>query len=319
MTRHFAIIAVLCTCVLSVCLASAADAHYTAAPGPYQVAAIDSITLHDAARNKDLLVKIYYPIASGERHPFPVIIFSHGLYGSKNGYGALGEYWASYGYVCIHPSHVDSLRDGSYRAGLRAAIQDPRLWQERPEDIHFLLDQLSELERISPQLRGLLDHSRIGVGGHSYGAYTTQAIGGATVTMPDSTSPRSFADKRVKAIVILSPQGEGQMGLTKDSWNDLTRPMLAMYGSRDFGSQRQTPTWRSQSYSSSPAGDKYDVEVQGATHMTFAGRDNNDMFKCVMTDTLAFWDAYIKDDPAAKRWLQSDALACNGLGRVARK
>lgn len=301
---------------------AAAPAPYSPDRGPHKVLTIDQIVLHDSARNKDIPLKIYYPDGPG---PFPVIIFSHGLYGSKDGYFALGEYWASYGYVSIHPSHADSIKDAGYRRGLRKSIDDPDIWENRPKDISFVIDSLDEIQRLAPQLQGKLDRSRLGVGGHSYGAYTTQAIGGALVQFPDRKTPTSFRDKRVKAIVMMSPQGEGQMGLTPNSWSDITEPMLVMYGSKDFGSQHQTADWRSEPFDKAPAGDKYDVELEGATHFTFVGpfrrgSRESDLFKCVKLETVAFWDAYLKGDPAAKQWLASDALVkFNSAARVTRK
>lgn len=309
---------------LSSIASSAADApRYNPDAGPNQVRTVDQIVLHDAVRKKDLPVKIYYPVGSG---PFPVIIFSHGLYGSKDSYFALGHYWASYGFVSIHPSHADSRKDGTYRGTLRQAINNADLWEDRPEDISFVIDSLPEIEKRVPELRGKLDAQRLGVGGHSYGAYTTQAIGGATVQMPDKKTPRSFADRRVKALIMLSPQGEGQMGLNPHSWDDMHLPMLAMYGSRDFGSQRQNPTWRSTPFTKSPPGDKYDVELEGATHMTFVGPffpggRENDLFKSVKVETLVFWNAYLKGDPGARTYLASEALKdfSHGAARVDRK
>jgi predicted dienelactone hydrolase len=238
-------------------------------------------------------------------------------------YWALGEYWASYGYVSIHPSHEDSRQDSGYRGGLMKVIRDSHLWESRPKDISFVIDSLPEIEKRVPELKRKLDRSRIGVGGHSYGAYTAEAIGGATVTMPRESSPRSFADPRVRAVVIMSPQGEGEMGLTSHSWDKMHLPTLLMYGSRDFGMQRRTPTWRSEPFYKGPAGDKYDVELEGATHFTFVGpfrkggRENM-LFKCAKLETMAFWDAYLKGDPAAKDYLHSDALSrfSNGGARV---
>jgi predicted dienelactone hydrolase len=302
--------------VLSILFAIGAGAsaddppHYTAGAGPYRVLTIDQLVLHDAARNKDLPLKIYYPEGAG---PFPVIVFSHGLYGSKDTYGALAQYWASYGYACIHPSHDDSTKDSGYRGTLRQAIADPSLWRSRPKDISFILDSLPQLERLAPTLKGRLDRSRIGVGGHSYGAYTAVVIGGATVQMPGGKSPVSFADKRVRAIVTLSPQGEGEMGLTSKSWEHIEVPMLAMYGSRDFGAQRRTPTWRSQPFAGAPPGDKYDVELEGATHFTFVGPLRKrglqtPLFQCAEVETLAFWDTYLKDDEAARQYLAYEGL-----------
>ena len=295
---------------------------YSPAPGPLHVLTIDYMTLHDAQRNKDIPLKIYYPQGSG---PFPVVIWSHGLYGSRQTYHALGEYWASYGYVVIHPSHDDSLQDGTLREGLRRALQDPRLIQGRPQDISFVISSLTEIERAQPALKGKLDAARIGVGGHSYGAYTAEAIAGASVAVPGGKALQSFADKRVRAVVAMSPQGEGEMGLSRESWSGIRLPVLTVYGSLDFGSQRRTPDWRSQPFSYSPPGDKYDVELKGATHMTFTGPRGggaeDKLFQCARMEALAFWDAYLKGDPAAKRYLDSDALNqfCEGKARIGRK
>jgi predicted dienelactone hydrolase len=123
----------------------------------------------------------------------------------------------------------------------------------------------------------------------------------------------SFADKRVRAIVVLSPQGEGEMGLTSHSWENIRLPMLAMYGSRDFGTQRRTLTWRSQSFNGAPPGDKYDVEIEGATHFTFVGPMRKrglqtPLFQCAKVETLAFWDTYLKDDEAAREYLAYEGL-----------
>src|ERR1051326_4483163 len=133
---------------------------YSPAPGPMRVLTIDYMTIHDAQRNRDLPLKIYYPQGAG---PFPVIVWSHGLYGSRNTYRGLGEYWASHGYVVIHPSHDDSLQDGTLREGLRQALYDPRLIQGRPQDISFVISSLADLERAQPALKGKLDASRVGV------------------------------------------------------------------------------------------------------------------------------------------------------------
>src|SRR6266487_2307473 len=44
---------------------------------------------HDAARNRDVPAKIYFPAASAG--PFAVIIFSHGLGGTREGYEYLAR------------------------------------------------------------------------------------------------------------------------------------------------------------------------------------------------------------------------------------
>jgi predicted dienelactone hydrolase len=266
--------------------------------------------LHDLARNKNIPIKIYYPAGVGR---FPVIIFSHGALASKDSYSGLGQYWASYGYVSIHPSHADSVANSGFRGTLRQALSDPRGWENRPEDISFIIDSLAHVETFAPQLTGKVDLRHIGVGGHSFGAYTAGLVAGTTILLPGKDAPQSFADKRVSAVVLLSPQGEGIMGLSAHSWDAVHVPMLLMYGSRDFGPFGEEPVWRSEAFAKGPAGNKYEVELEGGTHMGFAGlfRDEDhrvEVFQCAKLETLAFWDAYLKQDPKAEQYVESHGL-----------
>jgi predicted dienelactone hydrolase len=292
--------------------------------GPYKVLTVQRVVLHDDARNKDLALKIYYPDAAG---PFPVIVFSHGALGSKDGYSGLGQYWASFGYVSIHPSHADSTADCAFRGTLKEALTDPRARPDRPRDVSFVLDSLAHVGRFAPQLAGKLDLEHIGVGGHSFGAYTAALIGGTSVRLPGKQGPQRFADRRADAIVLLSPQGEGRLGLTADSWDQLHLPVLVVYGTRDFGPFGEPPSWRNEAFLKAPPGDKYDLELEGATHMqcadgiAVAGDPPDRRFQCLKAETLAFWNAYLKEDPDARRHLVAQDLPeCSAdMGRFAAK
>ena len=55
----------------------------------------------------------------------------------------------------------------------------------------FLLDSLDVLEEDVPALEGKLDRDRVGVGGHSLGAFTAQVVGGATLKLSGQDEPRS--------------------------------------------------------------------------------------------------------------------------------
>ena len=312
-------------CVLGLLLSSRpAWGQYSPSSGPYRVVTVEHIVLHDAARHTNIPLKIYYPDAAGR---FPIIVFSHGALASKDAYSGLGKYWASFGFVSIHPSHADSVADSGFRGTLRQAISDPHAWENRPRDVSFILDSLARVASFAPQLAGRLDLGHIGVAGHSFGAYTAALIGGTTVQLPGSHGPQSFADGRVAAVVLLSPQGEGCLGLTAASWDDLRLPMLLMYGSRDFGPFGQPPAWRNEPFVRAPPGDKYDVELEGATHMQFAGSlaaagaPPDRLFQCVKLETLVFWNAYLKQDPDARSHLVSKGpQGCSGdVGRFAAK
>src|SRR5437879_1749818 len=67
------------------------------------------LTVHDAARDRDLPLRVYLPTNTA---PGPVILFSHGLGGSRTGSVFLGEHWAARGYVAVfvqHPGSDDSV------------------------------------------------------------------------------------------------------------------------------------------------------------------------------------------------------------------
>jgi predicted dienelactone hydrolase len=291
-------------------------ANYVPAAGPYSIGTIDDLALHDQKRDKDLRVKLTYPTAKG---PFPVLIFSHGYGGSKNGYSGLTSFWAERGYVTIQPDHADaySLATRTLRAppagksSMEAEIDDPSAWMNRVLDVTFILDSLTAIQSRVPALRGNLDSSRIGMGGHSFGAFTTMLIGGAAVDIPGVPQGNRFADPRPGALLVISGQGRGGMRLTDRSWQAITRPMMVMTGSRDRGLKGQPPDWRKEPYEFSPPGDKYLVFIQGASHMTFTGRpaemgrEPELLFDDAKQASLAFWDAYLKHDTRAKEWLVS--------------
>ncbi len=330
---------------------------YDVSGGGYAVAVENEVVIRDETRGKYLPVRIFYPDARGR---FPVIIFSHGAGGSKNGNDALAEYWASYGFVVFLPTHADSV---SYKPrGERAPAMwdlladidtDSEGWANRARDISFVIDSLDDIERSVPEIAGKLAHTRIGVGGHSYGAFTAQLIGGATVTPPGTDKSVSYRDDRADAILLLSGQGSGQMGLTRESWKKVQVPMMSMTGSNDRALKGQPPEWRMEHFNLAPAGDKYFVFIDGAYHMSFTGKlavsrldflrerlftrlidrssegwsggskeapsegwNQKEIFDCVKIESLAFWNAYLKGDPDAKEFLTSRGLERISEGAV---
>src|SRR5882762_10333976 len=71
------------------------------------------LTVHDTARNRDIPARVYLP-ANGQ--PEPVVLFSHGLGGSRAGSKFLGDHWAARGYVAVFIQHPGS---------------DDEVWKER--------------------------------------------------------------------------------------------------------------------------------------------------------------------------------------------
>jgi predicted dienelactone hydrolase len=306
---------------------------YKLADGPHTVTEVPDIVLHDAKRDKVFHVRIFYPNEPG---PYPVIVFSHGAGGSESCCEALTRHWATYGYVTFQPTHDDSTverrsageEDTRFLKAVRETLKKPALWESRPQDISFVLDSLPRFEKRFPPLAGKMDAQHIGVGGHSMGAFTADAIAGALVDLPGHPAT-NFGDARVKAVLLLSPQGPGEFGLTDHSWDRLTLPLLSMTGSLDLGAGNQGPDWKKIPFERSQPGGKYHVFIQGANHMSFItaktppGRaaHSDSILGYTNCASLAFWDAYLKADPVAKIYLQSDALPefSHGVVRLSRR
>jgi predicted dienelactone hydrolase len=288
--------------------------------GPQGIETEKGLVIRDAARKKDLPCTVHYPKEGG---PFPVILFSHGFGGDRNAFAPVGRHWASCGYVVIHPTHSDGLgrRVGSINGGdaqmnntrsrfggLMRGLNDPKAIGDRVADLIAVLDDLDRLPKSVPGLRGKIDTKRIGVGGHSFGAYTTMLIGGVTVDL-GSEKAKSFRDKRVQCILPISAQGTGQQGLTPNSWKDLTIPMMTVTGTRDRGSQGQGVDWKKEPYRYSPPGDKYLVVIDGANHFSFGGGlgvGSSAIVECVKRVSTHFWDAYLKGSEVSRETLRSE-------------
>jgi poly(3-hydroxybutyrate) depolymerase len=74
---------------------------------PYQSINLDWT---DSARGRSVPARLYLPRAATAEQPVPLIVFSHGLGGSRNGYTYLGTHWASQGFASLHLQHVGSDR-----------------------------------------------------------------------------------------------------------------------------------------------------------------------------------------------------------------
>ena len=298
------------------------SAAYQSLVGPVKVHAVEKLVLHDAARDKDLQLRVNYPDAAEAPGPWPLIVFSHGAFGSQDNYRPLVDYWTARGYVTIQPTHSDS-RSLGVRPGDPNAFQD---WQSRPADISFVLDSLDEIEKQTPELKDRIDRKRVGVGGHSFGANTAQLVGGARAFPRGGTgAEKSFADSRVTAILIMSGQGPGEM-LTEKSWEKFALPLLVMGGTKDGPTRTGQPAeWRKKPYELSPAGDKYLIWVDGLDHgyggvsgANFSGRNqtNADHVRYTQISTLAFWDAYLKNSTKARDYLNSERLSTLSGGAI---
>jgi predicted dienelactone hydrolase len=294
---------------LSLCWMTGAEATYSP-PRPSGKVAVADYTWHDANRNREVPVRIYYP-ASGAG-PFPVVIFSHGLGGTREGYDYFGRYLAGCDYISVHVQHLgsdDSVWRGKPLLQIRSEMQKSVMKTEnvlnRPRDVSFAIDQMLELNAHDKNpFSHRLDANRIAVAGHSFGAFTTLAIAGEAV------GGKSLADPRVKAAIAMSAPVHIPQRQDGSEFSTVNIPTLHLTGTRDEGvvfnmraADRRIPFDQA---SRAPA---FLIIFNGATHMTFArDRGSNvgedERFHSLINETsIAFLEAYLRGDSAAKQWL----------------
>jgi predicted dienelactone hydrolase len=154
----------------------------------------------DASRERAVPVRLYWPESD---RPVALVVFSHGIGGSRRGYGYLGEHFASHGVASLHLQHVGSDRSlwGGNPFSLLGRLQDAaqeREALERVRDLSFALNQI-----LAHEVYGaLIDRSRIAAAGHSYGANTVMLATGAGVERNGRRI--ELRDARIKAAELLS-------------------------------------------------------------------------------------------------------------------
>ena len=69
---------------------------------------IHDLELFDTGRQRPIPTRLYLPLQASPENPVPLIVFSHGLGGSRMGYSYLARHWANAGMASLHPQHVGS-------------------------------------------------------------------------------------------------------------------------------------------------------------------------------------------------------------------
>ena len=194
-------------------IAPSAERAFAPLPKDAGYRAVDMLW-NDAARQRDIPVRLYWPAGASASAPVPLVVFSHGLGGSRAGYSYLGRHWASQGFASLHVQHAGS--DRSVWTGnifnlfgnLQTAASEANAL-DRARDVSFGITSILNSNDFGAQINA----EAIAVAGHSYGANTAMLIGGATVER--NGKPLSLRDERVKALILISAPpftGEGDMG-----------------------------------------------------------------------------------------------------------
>jgi predicted dienelactone hydrolase len=171
----------------------------------------------------------------------PLILISHGNWGTRFSQGWLAVELVNAGYVVLSTSHPGTANDDQTAAGRY------RLW-DRSRDVSFALDELLK----DPRWATLIDASRIGFVGHSFGGWTGVSLAGGSFdparqrsacqkaavkdfycegtlkddvgTVPADDAALSFKDPRIRAFYIMA-SGPGA-GFNAESLRSISAPFV---------------------------------------------------------------------------------------------
>ncbi len=230
----------------------------------------------DAQRQREVPVRIRWPAAGQPQPPggWPLLVFSHGLGGSRAGGEIWGAAWADAGFVVLHPQHVGSDLEAVSRlpggfgdaAGLRE-IASPQQWLQRLRDVVFVLDEVARRQASGAAAWSQVRPRRVGMSGHSFGAHTTLGMAGQAFP-----GYGGLQEPRLAAFIALSPTAPAR--LAEQGFPAITRPTLCITGSRDDDvlGNGATPERRLAAFQALPSGNKALLLLQDADHMSFAGQ-----------------------------------------------
>ncbi|MEL6928455.1 MAG: alpha/beta fold hydrolase, partial [Cyanobacteria bacterium J06600_6] len=218
------------------------------------------ILFNDRRRQRSFSANFYRPQLQTQ---IPTVVISPGLGGDSRSFDYLAQHLVSYGFAVIVVNHPGSDRQkvDNFFKGIDRRIVEAQEFIDRPQDISYILDRLQQQEAANLAPRHRLNLRRVGIIGHSFGAYTALALAGGkiniqglqrsckqhrvannslnlslllqclAVELPD-TSKHNLSDSRIKATFVLNPMNSllfGQKGLSK-----IKTPVAFISGGKDL-------------------------------------------------------------------------------------
>ena len=279
----------------------------------------ETLTLTDPVQQRDVSFRFHVPAGDG---PFPLVVYSHGAFCSPAMYDRITLQWAGHGYAVLLPQHLDALDSPNPMAN----PDRQKLLSSRVRELSLAVDRAGEIGA-SRGNKDLLDIERVAVAGHSFGAMIAAIKLGLRLKPGEYVFPGATADERFRAAVIMSGVGP-LFPMTDDAFAGLTRPLIASGGTLDEGNVGMGEIypweWRMSPYTRAPPGQKYSLVLDEADHYLGGlicrgdrgGEADPDAVRVVAAVTLAFLDAYVRDDESAKDWLHRVDLATLTDGRA---
>jgi len=198
----------------------------------------------------------------------PVVVFSHGITGTRHLHQALYEHLVSHGYIVVAPDHsfdanLTIFPDGhiaNYRSNITGHPDslNVRIMQmdTRATDISFILDQIEKMQsgEIESKINGKIDLEKLAIGGHSYGGSTAMVA--------------SHRDNRVKACFVL----DGWVSPIPQNTIDegINIPFFFMGRPSWDGSDYPQNYPRLDSFFTHSSGSKYRLIIKETEHLDFS-------------------------------------------------
>ena len=143
-------------------------------------AVMQTLTLYDKSRDRTITTDIYTPEVATDQ-PVPVIVVSNGLGAKRDRFTELAIHLASHGFAVAIPDHPGSDRQRlqAFYQGLESENFEPTEYIDRPKDVSFVLDELTQLN--GELFNNRLNPENAGVFGYSFGGTTALALAGAKI------------------------------------------------------------------------------------------------------------------------------------------
>ena len=228
----------------------------------------------DERRDRSLTTTVHFPRQPEE--PAPLVVFGHGFDGHPRKFTKLLGAWADAGYVVAAPAFPltnDEISGETDRADV----------VNQPADVTFVLDELLRAE----ELRGVVDETRIGVGGFSLGGMTALAVG----------FHPGHRDPRPRAIAVLAGRFLPQLG----SYEMDSRPLHGVHRTDDS----LVPFELGEEVYRAAEPPKALVTLDGARHHEEI-EDGSGPVPAAVEATLAFWDLFLRGDESGRVRLLAD-------------
>lgn len=287
------------------------------------------LVMTDLPHKRLVPMKVYFPQQASDSGTYPIIIFSHGFGASKDFYGYLGKYYASHGYISIHPDHVGSNTTAYLKIGAQVLTGQSTPEEiaknvfenetvARIDDVEFTMNQLGAIEAQIPQLKGRMNKNAIGLAGHSYGAITTDLMSGMEGIAP-SGKAINRGNSRIKAFASISgcsliQQTPNAFFPNVRTFSRIQAPVMRIQGTQEQATEELSNQYlinHLAAFNLFPlSGNKYEIQVQDSDHQDFAAVSTKPggLFNAITltkNSSLAFFDKYLKNDPKADLYIKT--------------